>query len=136
MYFLKLPSTGPFSHLKGHDKLQYRTSPAVCQDAKDYDDVQVVPPRYSSPHNTDTHVNSSSKYTGSSYQHLVIPLNPEHAYAVLKDTCSVLKNEKGRSDGRWLTSDPKGEVKEGSGYQELQMTKKPDAEYTRLNIQL
>ena len=135
MYFLKSPSTGPFPHSYRQDKLQHGTSRAVCQDIKDYDEVQVVPPRYSSPHNTDTHVNSTFKDTSTSYQHLVMPLNPEHAYAVVKDTCSVLENEKGGSDGHQLASDPKGEVKEESGYQELQMTKEPDAEYTRLNIQ-
>ena len=135
MCFLNSPSTGPFPHSNRQKKLQHRTSPAVCQDIKDYDEVHVVPPRYSSPHITDTHVNPTSKDTSTSYQHLVMPLNPEHTYAVVKDTCSVLENEKGRSDGRRLASDPKGEVKGGSGYQELQMTKKPDAEYTRLNIQ-
>ena len=77
----------------------------------------MVPPRYSSPHKTDTHVNSTSKDTSTSYQHLVMPLNPEHTYAVVKDTCSVLENEKGGSDGHRLASDPKREVKEESGYQ-------------------
>ena len=48
-----------------------------------------------------------------------MPLNPEHAYAVLKDTCSVLENEKGGRDDCQHASEPKGEVKEGSGYQEL-----------------
>ena len=110
-----------------------RNTGTVYQDAEDYDEVKMVPPRYSSPHNTDTHVNSTSKDTSTSYQHLMMPLNPEHAYAV---TSGVLENEKRGSDGRRLASDPKGEVKEKSGYQELQMTKKPDAEYTRLNIQL
>ena len=65
-----------------------------------------------------------------------MPLNPEHAYAVLKDTCSVLENEKGGRDDSQPASEPKGGMKEGSGYQELQITKKTDAEYTRLNIQL
>ena len=134
IYFLVLPSTGPFPRSKGHNNLQHGTAPTVYQDAKDYDEVDVVPPHYSSPHNTNTHVNSTSKDTSTSYQHLVMPLNPEHTYAVQKDTCSVLENEKGGSDGCRLASDPKGEVK-ASGYQELQMTKKPDAEYTRLNIQ-
>ena len=73
--------------------------------------MDVVPPHYSSPRNTDAHVNSTSKDTSSSYQHLVMPLNPEHTYAVQKDTSSVLENEKGGSDGRRLASDPKGEVK-------------------------
>ena len=108
----KLPSTGPFPRSKGHNNLQHGTTPTVCQDAKDYDEVDVVPPHYSSPHNTDAKVNSTSNDTSSSYQHLVMPLNPEHTYAVVKDTCSVLENEKGGSDGCRLASDPKREVKE------------------------
>ena len=108
--FFKLPSTGPFPRSKRHNNLQHGTTPTVCQDAKDYDEVDVVPPHYSSPHNTDANLNSTSKDISSSYQHLVMPLNPEHTYAVLKDTCSVLQNEKGGSDGHRLASDPKGEV--------------------------
>lgn len=76
--------------------------------------------------------------TNSSYQELVVPLNPDNAYAVLKDTCAVVEDEK-RSDGiqcnSQLTTDPSGGVKEESGYQELLMaTKSSDGEYTKLQI--
>lgn len=75
----------------------------------------------------------------SSYQELVMPQNPDNAYAVLKDTCAVVEDEK-RSDGiqcnSQLTTDSGGVVKEESGYQELLMAmKSSDGEYARLQIQ-
>lgn len=61
-----------------------------------------------------------------------MPLNLDHGYAVLDDACDVVE----RSDGHQLATDPKESVEEGSGYQELLVAmKKPDGDYTSLNIQ-
>ena len=98
------------------------------------DDPEVVPPKYSSLENIDIHANSTSKNTNSSYQHLVMPLNPDHAYTALEDTGDVVEDESD-GDGQ-LATDPNEGVKEESGYQELlQSMKTPDGEYTRLNSQ-
>ena len=96
----------------------------MASSAFDYDED--ISPGYSSLHNT---VNSTSKDTSSPYQDLVMPLSLDHGYAVLDDACDVAE----RSDGRQLATDPK---ESESRYQELLVAmKKPDEEYTSLNIQ-
>ena len=101
------------------------------------DEPEVVPPKHSLLENIDIHVNSTSKNTNSSYQHLVMPLNPDHVYAALEDTGDVVedKSDGSQYDGQ-LTTYGNGGAKEESGYQELlQSMKNPDGEYTRLNSQ-
>lgn len=116
------PSTGPVTYPKGYNKLHHGAGPAF-----EYDED--VSPGYSSVHNI---VNSVSKDTSSSYQDLVMPLNPDCGYAVLEDAGDVVE----RSVGHQLATDPNGGVKEEGSYQELLLAmKKTDGEYASLNVQ-
>lgn len=123
-----LPCTGPpVAHPESYNKLQHGVCPALNTD---YDED--VPPDYSSLQIVDTQFNSASgdrASTSSSYQDMTGPENLEAGYA-------TVENEKGRSDGSQLDTDPKGDVKEESGYQELlHAMKEPDGEYARPNVQ-
>ena len=108
----------------------YATTDRIYETIPDTIPPPPPPPPFPSP------IVQPPDVTNSSYQDLVMPLNPDHAYAALEDTCAVVEDEK-RSDGIQCDSQlATGDVKEESGYQELRLaTKNSDGEYTRLHIQ-
>lgn len=120
---VSLPSTGsPVT--ESYNKLQHGVCPAL---GTDYDED--VPPDYSSLQVVDTQTSEDRASTTSSYQEMMSPENLEAGYA-------TVENEKERSDGSQVDKDPKGDVKEESGYQKLLMAmKEPDGEYAKPNVQ-
>ena len=122
---VSLPCTGPpVTHPESYNKQQHGACPAL---GTDYDEE--VPPDYSSLQVVDTQLNSSSgdrASTCSSYQDMMAPENLETGYATVEN----------KNHGSQLDTDPKGDVKEESGYQELLLAmKEPDGEYARPNVQ-
>lgn len=98
------------------------------------------PPPLPPPHPFEKYIVQPPVLPSSSYQHLVMPLNPDNAYAVLEDAGDVVEEDEKKNDGsqcqNQLATNPEGGEKNGNDYQELLLAmKNPEEVYTKCNTQ-